>query len=66
MKEKIKPIFEIREVAKVQKKFYVCLLHVPKMLYPFLDPIIKPEHAFVKKKDSENHVALIAIKKLYA
>jgi hypothetical protein len=26
---------------------------------------IKPERAFVKKKDAENHVALIALKKLH-
>lgn len=53
----------IRESQKGGVKYFVCVLYMPESCKDMLRKV-NPENAFIKKKDAENHVALLAIKKL--
>lgn len=59
-----KPNYKVKEQIKNGTKYFLCLLYMPDTCRKFLKRI-KPEKAFVKKKDAENHVALLALKKLH-
>ena len=47
--------------------FFLSCVYLPKTCAMFVNNEFKlmPECGFLKKKDSENHVALLALKKLY-
>ena len=60
----LKPNYKVKEQSKNGTKYFLCLLYMPNTCSKFLKRI-KPEKAFVKKKDAENHVALLALKKLH-
>jgi len=49
------------------RKFYLSSVYLPKTCTPFINNKhkIMPENGFLKKKDSENHIALLALKRLY-
>lgn len=54
------------EDSENRKYFFSCI-YLPKVCGKYVDYDFKimPEHGFLKKKDSESHVALLALKKLY-
>lgn len=63
-----KPFFRTQETTPdaYNKKFFLTALYMPKSCLGFFDDLrFKPESGFLKKKDSENHVAQIALRKLY-
>lgn len=59
----LKPNYISDELAKDGVKFYYSVLYMPETCKHILRKV-NPKNAFVKKKDAENHVALIAIRKL--
>lgn len=63
--EDYRPVWDHRENVKMGKKFFFSILYLPKLLQKVMRTV-KPESAFAKKKDAENHVSLLAIKKLYS
>ena len=65
----VKPFFRTQETTPdaYNKKFFLTALYLPKSCLGYLDDLrFKPESGFLKKKDSENHVAQIALRKLYS
>jgi hypothetical protein len=59
----LKPNYISEEQARDGVKFYYSVLYMPETCKNILRKV-NPRSAFVKKKDAENHVALLAIKKL--
>lgn len=58
-----KPNYINEEHARDGVKFFFSVLYMPETCKSILRKV-NPKSAFVKKKDAENHVALLAIKKL--
>jgi uncharacterized protein YuzB (UPF0349 family) len=59
----IKPNYVCAESCKEGLKFYYAILYMPMTCVHILRKV-NPKSAYVKKKDAENHVALLAIRKL--
>ena len=59
----LKPNYVSEEHARDGVKFFFTILYMPETCKDIVRKV-NPKSAFVKKKDSENHVALLAIKKL--
>ena len=59
----MKPNYLSEEHARDGVKFFFSVLYMPETCKTILRKV-NPKSAFVKKKDAENHVALLAIKKL--
>jgi len=59
----LKPNYVSEEHARDGVKFYYSVLYMPETCKSILRKV-NPKSAFVKKKDAENHVALLAIRKL--
>jgi len=59
----LKPNYICIETSKDNVKFYYAVLYMPMTCVHMLRKV-NPKNAFIKKKDAENHVALLAIKKL--
>ena len=49
---------------KEGSKFFYCTLYFPRRCKDILRKV-NPKTAFIKKKDAENHVALLALKRLH-
>lgn len=58
-----KPNYVCVEAQKDQSKFHFAVFYMPQICMNIFRKV-NPKLAFVKKKDAENHVALLAIKKL--
>ena len=58
-----KPNYEVKEKGMNGTKYFFCQLYMPKTCTHILKKV-RPEKAFVKKREAENHVALIALTKL--
>lgn len=59
-----KPIYDTKDSNKFGRKFYFSFLYMPKSCRMFFKTM-RPESAYSKKKDAENHISLLAIKKLH-
>jgi hypothetical protein len=59
----IKPNYISFESCKEGVKFYYATLYMP-MTCVHIFRKVNPQNAYVKKKDAENHVALLAVRKL--
>ena len=59
----LKPNYVCIETSKEGVKFYYAVLYMPMTCVNYLRKV-NPKQAYIKKKDAENHVALLAIKKL--
>jgi len=53
----------IKESNKNGVKYFFCVLYMPTICHTIIKKV-NPKCAFIKKKDAENHVALLAIYKL--
>ena len=58
-----KPNYLVQETNQEGVKYYYCILYFPNSCKDVIKKI-NPKSVFIKKKDAENHVALLAIKKL--
>ena len=58
-----KPNYLVKETNQEGVKYYYCILYFPNSCKDVIKKV-NPLSVFVKKKDAENHVALLAIKKL--
>ena len=58
-----KPNYLVKETNKDGLKYYYCVLYFPLSCKDIIRKV-NPQSVFVKKRDAENHVALLAIKKL--
>ena len=63
------PSYQTKETPSNEdnKKFFVTALYLPKTCGAYVDYVYRfmPENGFLKKRDSENHVALLALRKLH-
>jgi hypothetical protein len=59
-----KVFFDTQERSKNNVKYFFSVLYMPRSCKQYLEKV-NPLTAFAKKKDAENHVALLAIQKLY-
>jgi hypothetical protein len=59
----VKPNYVCLEASKDQVKFYYAVLYMPQTCVHIFRKV-NPKVAYMKKKDAENHVALLAIRKL--
>ena len=53
----------MKETNKEGVKYYYCVLYFPNSCKDVIKKV-NPQSVFVKKRDAENHVALLAIRKL--
>lgn len=62
--KEFKPNYVARESCIEGVKFFFCILYFPRRCKDIVLRKQNPERAFVKKRDAENHVALLAVKRL--
>lgn len=60
----LKPNYVTHMGMKEGSKFFYCTLYFPRRCKDLLRKQ-NPETAFIKKRDAENHVALLALKRLH-
>lgn len=60
----LKPNYVTQMGMKEGSKFFYCALYFPRVCKDILRKQ-NPETAFIKKRDAENHVALLALKRLH-